>query len=95
MSKSGDSFIRDCIRESALDDIESWDTLKKDVASWAAQEGRPFSEDEFNIELRSLAHAGMMHVYVFDTVTQQFRAVAWTKDAEVPFSELWFKTKRT
>jgi hypothetical protein len=95
MESAVNAFLKDSIVESALDDVESLDTLKKDVASWAKEEGQPFSDDDFMAAMRSLVSEGKLRAFRLDTSTQKFEVV--TAAANVPeaeFAALWFRAQR-
>jgi hypothetical protein len=87
-------YLREYISESALDDLESWQTLKTDVTTWAQEEGRRFSDEEFARALESLVREGKMRAFQLDSSNNQFHSIVDFDSLGSQLESYWFKTKR-
>ena len=92
MEKPVASFLLEYISESARDDVESWQTLKSDVTSWAEEEGRKFSDEEFGLALEVLVREGK--VRAFELSANQFRPIGASELVRSQLESYWFRTKR-
>lgn len=87
------SSLGDFIIESARDDIESFDTLKADVARWARDDGMPYSDEAFITAIGDLVQSGELNAFRFDQVSQGYQKIEPSQVA-THLRESWFRTRR-
>ena len=85
--------LGELIIESARDDIESFETLRADVARWASDDGIPYSDEAFVMAIGELVQNGRVTAFRFDQVNQQYQKLEPAL-ATKQLSQAWFRTKR-